>query len=292
MISRNPRLSLVVISALLVVILAASPASYPIRAQGGTSESLGCDPIFGSDALQVFDDVNNQIAGSLDSAKIGDLVISLSQIRQEYVDFATPPECEAVRHQVIKIADIIEDKIFVMLAGKLDAKNQAIYTDLWSKTGKPRMDSLEQQMNTTTAASMPAATPTAQLQECKDSPYKTNLIADLGDLTPPTGTDLGPFGMFGLKVIKLRYKYEDLTPPVGCETLQFELLETLSLSEDQTFLGLIKAADNTPVAATDEFITNTLTPRLESFKSSLWTDIGIASGAATQVASATATPTR
>lgn len=101
--------------------------------------------------------------------------------------------------------------------------------------------------------------------QCTDAAFLNQLKTDLSGIGgSPDYTKGDAMSVAFLKVVKLRYQYEDLTPPAGCEAAQKAVVRVLSLSGDIFTLKLAELADAPNKDAYEGLITNTLAARTKA----------------------------
>ena len=69
--------------------------------------------------------------------------------------------------------------------------------------------------------------------------------------------------------IKLRYKYEDLTAPAGCEVGRALLIQSLAIPEDVAALSIMVKADSANASTYTDFLSNTVNVRAGSYGTTL-----------------------
>jgi len=194
--------------------------------------------------------------------KLGTVSLKLVQLRYKYEDGPAPAGCEAQQQTAIKTLALLEDGVLLTLSTVLDTKNVATYSDYVQKTYLPRMKGLTAGA---AGAAAPAATmaATAAASICPDAAFTQKVGADFTGLGSMGATETDPavIGAVGLKILNLRYAYEDMTAPAGCEGARQVIASVFLLATDQVTLTLAKLGDKANAATYDAFIKKDLNDR-------------------------------
>jgi hypothetical protein len=81
-------------------------------------------------------------------------------------------------------------------------------------------------------------------------------------------------GNYGLALLKLRYQYEDTTPPAGCEVARKDLVKVLSVNQDLLTMAAATMADPEQAASYSDFALRVLTPRGQKLYAVLQSTLG------------------
>ncbi|MHB8749233.1 MAG: hypothetical protein ACYDBJ_08610 [Aggregatilineales bacterium] len=246
------------IAAVLSLSFAVNPANAQGSGTGTCTDSAYANPI-------------NSVASALQTADyakpntVGAVLISLISLRYQYEDATPPAGCESVRPVFLQYLALQEDSIYATLAAKIDTANKDAYTDIATNLGPARYKTIVAALNaalanvtvsdSATAAAVPmgAAAPAAAPQVCADAAFTAQVKTDTGSLTGGVAN--------AVPVIKLRYKYEDLTAPAGCEAGRTILIQSFAFAEDYGALGIMAQADSANASTYTDFLKNTTGPR-------------------------------
>ena len=245
-----------------------------VHAQGGTPAAT-CDASFGAEGGAVFQAASQAMnSGSGSPSSIGPVTLPLIKFRQQYEDVTAPAGCEATRSALVKIAGLDEDVVFVLIAAQLDTKNVTNYTDFIKKSWQPRFDAFKTSMAATAAPNPTATSASTTAAACTDSKFQSQVMDDLKNV--PSGADAtaANWGTAGLVAINMRYKYEDMTVPAGCERARTDLAQLLFVVEDQSLAALAQLGDTANAAAYGDFIKTTVGDRAGKLYTKLTTDLG------------------
>ena len=114
------------------------------------------------------------------------------------------------------------------------------------------------------SASAHAALPVRALDACPAT-YTADFTAITPDFqTAASSAAADKLAAIALKLIQLRYKYEDSAPPAGCETAQLNSIKGLELLEDGAVLTLSAVLDSKNAQTYLDFVNKTWTPRLQA----------------------------
>ncbi len=242
----------------LTVVLGMSTATVA-NAQSGTPAAV-CDASYGSDALAVYKSSSALFNNTTPKVSdIGPLALQSAQLRAQYEDTPAPAGCESQRKIVIQLMKLNEDSLFLTAAVQVDTKNATNYSNFTSSTWQPRFKALSSAVSGASAATPPAATPTSSgttSGTCSDKTFQTQAMADLNTLTSGSGSDVTRLGPIGLNSIKLRYGYEDMTAPAGCDAARADIVLLLGFGEDLALATVLKAGDAANGATYDAFMNN------------------------------------
>jgi hypothetical protein len=212
-------------SLMFAVVLSLSFAVGPANAQstpaGTCTSSDYANPI-------------NYIVNLLQSASlstpsaIGSVLIAVIRMRYQYEDATPPAGCESAQAVILKYLTVQEDGLYTAEAAKVDAPNKAAYNEILNnlaparyKTEAGALNASLSNVQVSNAATMPAVPPgaasTAATQTCTDPAFTAQVKTDTASLSGGFTTEA--------PVIKLRYQYEDVTAPSGCEDGRKVLVE-------------------------------------------------------------------
>ena len=227
-----------VFATLLSASLAASPASAQKSAAGSCTSTDYLAPVL----------VINNSLSSLDYTKpdtVGNALVSLITLRNQYEDIAPADGCEAMKPVLIQFLALRIDVIYAQLAAKADAANVNDYKDIVT-TGATRFQAAGKILNNTVSPltfpdNMPAAltgdAAAAQSpQVCSDAAFLDHLKSVQPAISAIQGANITP-------LIKARYQLEDLQAPSGCVDAQTLAIQLLTNFEDQAALAVVAQAD-------------------------------------------------
>src|SRR5579859_6943212 len=198
-----------------------------------------CDSSYGSEAFAVYKSSSAAYNNGTPSkvSDIAALAIQSAQLRIQYEDTPAPAGCESVRALVIQLMRINEDSLYLTIAALVDNKNADSYNSFFTSVWQPRFKAL-----TTTVQAISAGTPTAPAAPadgpCTDKGFQKQAVTDLNSFST-SQNDVGTVAPLGLSSIKLRYGYEDMTPPATCGAARNDMVQVLSFVEDNGLVILL-----------------------------------------------------
>ena len=247
------------VAVMVAAVCLMSFAAYPASAQNATPAPCPDPNLIGILAS------TNPATNALDYTKIntvGTALLTLMKARYQAEDSVPLPGCEAAQTLEIQFFSTEEDAIFSTVAAAVDTANAAAYKDL-ATAAVARLKAMTPYViamlggsgSTATASAAPAGgTPaaTATPQACPDAGFNAQVKTDTSTLTG--GANAIPF-------VKLRYKYEDLVAPTGCEPGRLYLIQSFTIAEDVAALAIMGQADSANASAYTDFLNNTVDVR-------------------------------
>ncbi len=242
------------IAALCFTSLAAAPAS----AQQNTPA-----PCANPTLVNIYTAATSAWAGAdpTKPSSLGTTLLALLPLRYQAEDLAPVAGCEAAQTALIQVITTEEDEIYLTAAGQVDTANASQYNTLGGNT-LGRLKALNGVMpslfvasaaNTTPAAAATAAATAPAPQACSDAGFIAQVKADIASLNGGTANAI-PF-------INLRYKYEDLVAPNGCEAGRLAFIQTLAITEDSAALSTVAQLDTANASAYTDFLSKNLGAR-------------------------------
>jgi hypothetical protein len=253
-----PRLSFVFSTAVVVAVSltgigsVSAKTSLPIQAR---ATAAACPADYSADVGSAAHDMSTAAkANAVD--KLAASALALIKLRYKLEDGAIPAGCETEQQLDVKRLALLEDGVLLALGSLLDAKNVNTYNDLVQKTWLPRVDALN--APATPVAGMPdaaATTAATAAAVCPDMAFTQAVGTDFRSLKlSSTETDPAVIGALGLKVLTLRYGYEDMTAPAGCDLARQFVAKFFLIGTDQLTLTLAKIGDKSNAATYDDFL--------------------------------------
>lgn len=226
-------------SLVFAIVLVAAFAASPVSAQTGAGSCTSTDYLAPVMVL------NNSLK-DLDYTKldtVGNALISLITLRNQYEDLAPAAGCETMKPVLIQFLALRIDVIYAQTAAKVDAANANDYTDLVT-TGFTRFQAAGKILNDTVATlTFPDKVPTELTGEAAASPQVCSDAKFIAEVKT-VGTVLSAAkGMNFTPVIKARYQIEDLQAPTGCGDAQSLVIQIITTVEDVGALAVMVQAD-------------------------------------------------
>lgn len=239
----------------VVAALSVSFASHAANAQNaaaGTCADPGYITLFGNTGAAM------KSVDLTKSSSVGAALLVLIQARYQFEDTIPPAGCEAAKPVLIQFLATEEDSLYISQAVLADTANKAAYVEI-ANTAASRLATIGTAVSaafasTAAASAAPVATMSAAPQVCSDATFVAQVKTDSTSLGSLSGMNISP-------LIKLRYKYEDLTASAGCEDARTLLLQAFSIAEDQVALAVLAQADTANASSYTDFVKNTISPR-------------------------------
>ena len=257
---------LLTVSLMIAAIFALSFATVPANAQ---SSSAGNCTDFGYAGPIITAQAAIQAADYTKPNTVGRVLMYFIGLRYQYEDAMPPAGCESAKPIILQFLTVQEDALYATMAAQVDTANKDAYNDIATNVGPARYKTVLAALNTVLGnVSVPSgATPSATLaviatasaapQTCSDATFVAQVKTDTSALNGG-GTSAAP-------VIKLRYKYEDLTAPAGCEDGRTILIQSFAITEDIAALSIMAKADSANASTYTDFLNNTVSPRAGSY---------------------------
>ena len=243
----------------MVAVFSVSFASYSVNAQGASAGTCG-----DANYIILFSTTGAAMK-SLDLTKpsaVGAALLVLIKARYQFEDNVVPAGCESAKPAVIQFLTTEEDSLYTVEAAQADTANKAAYSDAATaaatriQTAGTAVSASFASAVSTPDANAPVGTASAAPQVCSDATFVAQVKTDTAALNGGTlsGVNIVP-------LIKLRYKYEDLTAPSGCEDGRTVLIQAFASVEDTVVMAVLAQADSANASTYTDFATNTINPR-------------------------------
>src|SRR5262249_21670807 len=143
-----------------------------------------------------------------------------------------------------------------------DTKNADSYNGFVTSTWQPRFKAFTASIQSAASDGTPPVPATPAAGTCSD--FVNRLIPDMDPvMNALSGDSIAATAPVGLSAIKLRYKYEDVTPPADCGAARDDIVKIATSIEDISLAQLLIFGDTANASTYGTLMTGSIQGRFK-----------------------------